>query len=305
MTTDDRTLVPDELLQDGHPSFSDGELARRKAALLSAGAERGVDRVLLLGADRSGTAVPWVTGWTVTREAVAVVDGVEEDALFVGFYNHVPQARELAHHARVGWVGPSTVAIVLEELARRGHGRRAVGVVGPLHAGFCDFLAAAGVEPVPLEREYVALRQVKSEEELAFLRVGAALSDAAVAALSRGIEPGLSEWQLADLVERAYVPHGGTTHIHYFGVTPMAEPQRANPAQHPSARRLAVGDAVSVELSAAFGGYAGQVLRTFAVAADPTPLYAELHEVAELALDGCWRCSATAPRPSRSRTRHR
>lgn len=115
--------------------------------------------------------------------------------------------------------------------------------------------------------------------------MGAALSDAGVRALSAGLRSGLSEWELADLVERAYVPLGGTTHIHYFGVTPMAAPQRANPSQHPSGRRVSPGDAVSVELSAAFGGYAGQVLRTFTVEADPTPLYQELHDVAERALD--------------------
>jgi len=37
---------------------------------------------------------------------------------------------------------------------------------------------------------------------------------------------------------------------------------------------------VFAEISAAFWDYPGQVLRSFAVAAEPTPLYAELHAVA-------------------------
>ena len=50
-------------------------------------------------------------------------------------------------------------------------------------------------------------------------------------------------------------------------------------------RRLAAGDVLSCELSTAYGvDYPGQLLRTFTVAAPPTPLYAELHAVADEAL---------------------
>ncbi len=241
--------------------------------------------MLLVGADRSGTAVPWVTGWPVTREAWAVVESDRRDALFVGFFNHVPQARTLARDADVAWVGPRPVDTVVDELARRGHGAAPLGVVGPLSARAAAALAAAGLEVVDLGAAYTRLRQLKSAEELEFLRVGAALSDAAIEGLRSGLRSGLTEWQLADLVERSYVPYGGTTHIHYFGVTSMREPSRANPAQHASGRQVRAGDAVVVELSAAFGGYAGQVLRTYAVEAEPTPLYRELHDVAEAAFD--------------------
>jgi Xaa-Pro aminopeptidase len=132
---------------------------------------------------------------------------------------------------------------------------------------------------------YTRLRQIKSSEELDWLRRGAELSDAGIADLATYLRSGLTEYELGDIVERAYVPHGGTTHIHYFGVTPMETPSRANPAQYPSARRVAPGDAVVVELSAAFGGYAGQVLRSFTVEADATPLYRQMHGVAEQAFD--------------------
>ena len=81
----------------------------------------------------------------------------------------------------------------------------------------------------------------------------------------------------------------------------MRDPRRANPAQHASGRRVRPGDAVVVELSAAFGGYAGQVLRTFAVEADPTPLYRELHDVAEAAFDAIVAVLRDGTTPSRSR----
>lgn len=277
--------LPAGILVDGYPSFSEAELARRRVRLSEAAAERGAPRVLLVGADRSGSAVQWITGWPVTREAYAVVDAEHRDALAVQFFNHVPQARRIARGADVRWAGPSALETVLAELRRRGQTGGPLGVVGPVGAALWRGLTAAGLELVDLNAAHTALRLVKSAEEVAWLRVGAALSDAGIDALRDGLRSGLTEWELGDLVERAYVPHGGTTHIHYFGVTPMHAPERANPAQYPSFRRVAPGDAVVVELSAAFWGHPGQVLRTFAVEADPSPLYRELHEVAEAAFD--------------------
>jgi Xaa-Pro aminopeptidase len=55
------------------------------------------------------------------------------------------------------------------------------------------------------------------------------------------------------------------------------------PQQDLTDRRLQEGDVVFFELSATFGGYAGQILRTLTINAEPTPLYARLLEVAWVA----------------------
>jgi Xaa-Pro dipeptidase len=81
------------------------------------------------------------------------------------------------------------------------------------------------------------------------------------------------------------VAEGGTNVIHYFGVTPMREPQMAVPAQFPSTRRVEKGDVVFAEISAAFWEHPGQVLRSFAVGEEPPPLYRELHAAADAAFD--------------------
>jgi Xaa-Pro aminopeptidase len=111
------------------------------------------------------------------------------------------------------------------------------------------------------------------------------MSDRAMMALRDGLRPGLTERQLGDLIERAYVADGGTSVIHYIGATPMHDPELAVPAQFLTTRRVAAGDVVVAEISAAFWDYPGQVLRSFAVGAEPTPLYAELHDVADAAFD--------------------
>src|SRR5438067_370738 len=82
--------------------------------------------------------------------------------------------------------------------------------------------ATGGV--VEMSSDYLRLRLVKSAEEIKWLRVGCELTDRAVRALAAELRPGLSDHQLADICERAYVAAGGRTHIHYFGITPMAHP---------------------------------------------------------------------------------
>src|SRR5262249_42812395 len=140
----------------------------------------------------------------------------------------------------------------------------------------------AAFPTVGLDREYANLRIFeKSEEEIAWFRVGAALPDAAFSNLLKGARPGMTENELANLVERGYVPHGGSHIIHFIGSTSMAKPDAYVPLQFHSQRKLAAGDVVFCELSSAFWGYSGQVLRTFTVEAEPNQLYRDLHATAE------------------------
>jgi Xaa-Pro aminopeptidase len=252
--------------------------------MLQAAADQGCDLVMVYGAERSGSAVPWLCGWPVTREAVLLLDARSgEDLLLVQFHNHVTSATELAEDCEVRWGGPSTDDTVADEVRRRAAGRRAVGVVGPVPVALHTRLVEAAGAVVPLGPAYTRLRLVKSEEELERLAVGAHLSDLGVLGLRDGLHTGLVDHELSDLVERSYVPLGGTTHIHYFAVTSMADPQRAAPAQHTTGRRVQEGDVVVTEISAAFQGYSGQVLRTMTTSDRLAPLYQDLHAVADAA----------------------
>src|SRR4051794_39728126 len=109
-------------------AFSRGEMSRRRRALADVARTAEVEHVLLYGANRSGSAVQWLTGWPVTREAVVVHSpgggerGEPADSLLVQFFNHVPQARQLARDAEVRWAGARPVATAIEELAIRGAG---------------------------------------------------------------------------------------------------------------------------------------------------------------------------------------
>jgi Xaa-Pro dipeptidase len=270
------------LLEQEYPRFSEAEYRRRHAALGAVMAEREVDHLLVVTDHRSGNAPQWITGWPGTVEACVVFRPGETMTMHVEWLNHLPLAKKLARGMDVRWGEHRGLFLTIHELKKRGAKR--VGLIGPLLARKQRELERE-FAVVECDADYVRLRTIKSEEEIDWLRIGAAFSDAGFASLLSNAKPGMTERELGNLVERAYVGEGGTTLIHYIGVTSMRSPRLFVPPQFHSARRVQTGDVVFCELSGTFWDYSGQVLRTFSVGAEPTPLYRALHETAEAAFD--------------------
>lgn len=266
------------------PRFSDAEMTRRRNAVATLLAQAECDHLVFCGANRAGSAVQWLTQWPVTAEAVGVFTPGARDALFVQYVNHAPQASLVAHKADVAWGGESSIKAAVAVLAARGARPNRLATIGPLTAEQHAVLSDAFGAPKSLNRDYVRLRQVKSAEELDWLRIGAHFSDLGMEALHDAIRPGVNERELGNAIERAYVGKGGTTGIHYIGTTPMAGSDLGVPRQFATPRRLQAGDVVVAEITAAFWDHPGQVLRSFAMG-EPTPLYRDLHAAADAAFD--------------------
>jgi len=265
-----------------YPRFTDAEYARRHRALRAVMESAGVDSLLVVTDHRTGNAPQWVTGWPGTVEAYVVFRPGEQMVMHIEWFNHFPLAKRLARDCDVRWGEHRGIPLTIAELKKRG--ARRIGLMGPLLPRKQRELEKE-FSVVELDAEYVRLRLIKSEEEIDWLRIGAAFSDAGFASLLAGTKAGLAERELGNLVERAYVGEGGTTFIHFIGVTSMADPKIFVPPQFPSSRKVEKGDVVFCELSGSFWDYSGQVLRSFTVDADPTPLYRELHSAAEAAFD--------------------
>jgi len=266
-----------------YPRFSDAEMARRRAALARVMERAEVDQLLVCGEQRAGTGVAWLTSWPATVEAYAIVAPGEPQVMYIEWYNHWPLARRLARDTEVRWGEHQGIDKVIADLRTRG--ARRVGLMGALGYAKCRKLEAAFGPLVDLNREYVRLRLVKSQEEIDWMRIGAALTDLAIEALRREARPGMTEHELGGICEAAYHPQGGVTYIHFFLATPMANPEYCVPRQLASGRKVQAGDVIATEITAHFFEYPGQVLRTFTVAAEPMPLFRKLYETAEAAFD--------------------
>src|SRR4051794_35652974 len=172
---------------------------------------RGAEHVIVYGANRIGSAIPWLTRWPVTREALCVFTPGERDVLLVDFYNHVPNAARIAIDADVRWAGRAAIETAIGELRRRDAVGAPVGVIGPLPHGAQLALGEVAGGVVEMSADYERLRLVKSTEEIEWLRVGCEHTDRAIEALAAELRPGLREHDLADICERAYVAAGGRT----------------------------------------------------------------------------------------------
>ena len=113
-----------------YPRFSESELDRRRAALLDVLMHHDLDGVLVFGANRSGSAIQWLSEWPVTREASLVITPDARDAMWVQFYNHLPNATRFARRCDVSWDCPRTWMAAGQALQARG--ARKIGIVGPL-----------------------------------------------------------------------------------------------------------------------------------------------------------------------------
>jgi Xaa-Pro dipeptidase len=271
------------LLDAEFPRFSAPEMQRRRQQMAVAMRQARVAHLLLAGGDRKGSATQWLTGWPTTSGHFVVHTPGEQDALFVKNPNNAPLARILAPETLVAWSAEGSQTLALRELNKRGAKGKRAGVIGSYSHALHEKLTAADIEPIDMGRVYTNMRLVKSPEELDWLRIGCAYTDLAVEALERGVKPGLTEYELSDLIERAYTPLGGVTQIHYTGVTSMADPDCCVPSQLARNRRVGAGDVVFTEIAVSFWSYPGQIQRTIAVASEPTQLYADLHAAAEQA----------------------
>ena len=268
--------------QSSYPRFSEAEFARRYAAVRAAMAEANESALIVYGTPGADTEVSYLTNFLVSREAVLVFPLEGEPTLFVQYFNHLPNARKVAAIADVRWGGPDTIAAVAENLRQRGVGAARFGVVGalPWHRYNKLWPSLRGAIFEDFTPRFLQLRQIKSEEEIAFLRRGAEFSDRAVDALQREVHPGMREVELAAIVESAYLGLGGRTHIHYMATTPMRNPSVCVPAQYQSQRVIERGDVLITEISANYHGYPGQILRPFAIGAPPTDEYQRMYDVA-------------------------
>src|SRR5687767_40754 len=136
--------------------------------------QHDVDHLLVVTDHRSGNAPQWITGWPGTVEAYVIFKPGERMVMRVEWFNHYPLAKRIAQDTDVRWGEHRGIQSTIEELRRRGAKR--IGLIGPLLSGKVRQLEES-FRVVPLDSDYVRLRLIKSEEEIDWLRIGAAFSD--------------------------------------------------------------------------------------------------------------------------------
>ena len=103
------TPVQRAIFEQPWPRFTDGEMTRRRTAIEAVMAQHDVTHLLSYGAGGRGSAVPWLTDWSVTTEVICITTPGDRDALYIQYFNHVPFAQRQIDRADAHWGGDTTI----------------------------------------------------------------------------------------------------------------------------------------------------------------------------------------------------
>ncbi|WP_433509920.1 M24 family metallopeptidase [Nonomuraea sp. CA-143628] len=220
------------------------ERRARVAEMLPA---REVDAILVT----SGVNVRYLTGLESSNAAVLVkADG---SALLVTDNRYIEKTRGLD----VAAVEASDVAA---RLAAPGIGIEAASMSVATFNRLSSLLESG---PVPLEPLVEVLRAVKDDDELELLRTACAISDQALADVMGNIGPGVTERDVARLLEARMIELGADGPA--FATIVAAGENGAIPHHAPTGRELRTGDLVTVDFGACYQGYHADMTRTVAL----------------------------------------
>ena len=124
-----------------------------------------------------------------------------------------------------------------------------------------------------------ALRMVKDAEELAALEANARIADAAQAALRAAIRDGVTERELAEAAQAAFLAHGARPEFAIVG----AGANGSFPHHHTGATPVRPGQPIVCDIGGRKGGYYSDITR-MACLGDPPEGYGEVHAVVDAAV---------------------
>lgn len=124
------------------------------------------------------------------------------------------------------------------------------------------------------------MRMRKDPAEIEALRANARMADAAMEEAFRALRPGMTELELAKVVEDAFARRGADrVTFNIIGGGPNA----AFPHHHTGRRPLRAGEAVLLDIGASAQHYNSDITRT-AFLGEPDPEYRQVHAVVEAAV---------------------
>lgn len=125
------------------------------------------------------------------------------------------------------------------------------------------------------------LRTVKAPEEIAAVAAAGRVAGEALATATREIRAGLSELEVAAVLEGALRRAGSEAHP--FPTIVASGPRAALPHARTSARRVAAGEWLLLDFGAQVDGYCADVTRTYVVGAAPDARQREVYAVVQQA----------------------
>jgi len=260
-----------------YEQFSAAEYARRYAALRAKMRELKLDCMIVPGGPSHwsfGGGMLWLTGhweWHALASYVMVPLEGEPTMIYSMGGTHAEAVRrqvEVAvkdvRHSRTGRYGDIMVERIRELKLERG--RIGLMEIDPRHGDYLPVNQYNVLRENLPQAELVftkgllhELVSIHSAEELDCVRKAGMLCQNAMTAMVERARPGVKEYELRAAAGAAILEGGGDIDFLIIGSTPMADPAMVFGNPRPSARVLAKGDIINMELAAGYRGYTAQI----------------------------------------------
>ncbi len=301
-------LISEEELAQLHkrfpyPRFSKAEYERRYANIRKLMQELDLDCLLIVG----GSAA-YGRGWFNFRYVTNMMGKAEManycffpktgDPAVVTRPGHslagAMLARTVVRHVIVG--KPSVIGAIVNEIREYGYDKGRIGIVEydpytSIPKNHWDFFTSnlPQAEFVLVTKEFIAMRLLKSPEEIRFLERSAELGDVGIVAMRDRVKPGMTEGAVFGIVHEAVMKAGGEMGMIQLGSCSMLDPDLNDQRPRPVERVIGDRDIINNELGIFYGGYEAQCGKPI-VTGEPTSEYQEMFE---LALEGYQRLVPT------------
>jgi Xaa-Pro aminopeptidase len=260
-----------------YEQFSRAEYERRYEALRGKMREHKLDCVIVPGGPSHwsfGGGMLWLTGhweWHALASYVLVPLKGEPTMIYSMGGTHAEAVRrqvEVAvtdvRHSRSGRYADVMVERIRELKLERS--RIGLMEIDPRHSDYLPVNQYNVLRENLPDAELVftkgflhELLSIHSAEELDCVRKAGVLCQNAMAAMVARAKPGVKEYELRAAAGSAILEGGGDIDFLIIGSTPMADPAMVFGNPRPSARVLAKGDIVNMELAAGYRGYTAQI----------------------------------------------
>ena len=276
-----------------YPRFSEAEYSRRYKNIRAMMRERNLDCLLIVGGSAAYGRL-----WFNVRYVTNMMGKAE-----MANYCFFPKQGEPAVVTRPGHslaggmlartavrnviVGaPSVLGAIVNEIKERGYDKGRVGIVEydpytSIPRNHWDFFTAnlPQAEFLFVTKEFIALRLLKSAEEIEFLERSAELGDIGLRAMQERVKAGMTEGEVFGIVHEAVMAAGGEMGMIQLGSCSMLDPDINDQRPRPVDRVIGDRDVINNELGIFYNGYEAQCGRPV-VTGEPTAEYKEMFQIA-------------------------
>ncbi|MGI9148575.1 MAG: M24 family metallopeptidase, partial [Chloroflexota bacterium] len=173
--------------------------------------------------------------------------------------------------------GPQIVAELAAKLGLRRLGFESIHLPYALWSELARHLKnVSSLELQPSDKLVDELRIIKDPEELVSLQAAVDVLDRCLAEVLRQIEPGLTERQVARMVELYLIEHADGTS---FPSIVACGPNASVPHAVPSERRIQQGEVLKIDIGARVDGYCSDMTRTVCLGTPNDARVADVHAI--------------------------